>query len=210
MKPVTVISNLESALDAQHLCACKNIAVLRAVHGKPGDENIPFDLAEEIITVAPQCSTLNINDLGCSRFDSANDALEHARQLSRSLGTSGYTGEVTITGSQNVTIAILKKSEWKLAIHSIFNADKVNQYRQAVCENNSTLGFKVCAQNVLMALPPCNSIGSASLVDRGANATTTIVCNKDGKRANQTCTFSDSDTKIRTMPCYWGEPSICS
>ncbi len=215
MSPVNVISDEESILDQKELCKCDNIQVLRAVHGQPGDEEIPFELAEEIVDIAPQCSTLNINDMGCSRFDSANEALSEAKSLAKSLASAGYTGNVTVSGNQTITLAVLKQSELKLKIKALFSGlnpnDMVDMARRFCDNNNTPIQFQVCAEGVKLGLYPCKEPGESSVLERSSSAASTIVCEKNGKRANQSCKYSSDDPEDPDYHlCVWQEASVCN
>ena len=102
---------------------------------------------------------------------------------------------------------------------------------------NTPIGFQVCASGVSLALSPCETPGHVSVIDKGSNGNQTIVCAKDGKRANQRCSFvklnevpdltlSSGDKLVdrlkergygedgcdsgQTCLCKWEEPSVCS
>ncbi len=215
MSPVDVISDEESILDQKQLCKCDNIQVLRAVHGQPGDEDIPFDLAEEIVDIAPQCSNLNINDMGCSRFDSANEALSEAKKLAKSLASAGYTGNVTVSGYQTINMAVLKHSERKLKIKAFFSGlngnDMIDMAKRLCDMNNTPIQFQVCPSGVQLGLYPCKEPGVQSVLERSSSAANTIVCEKNGKRANQSCKYLSNDPEDPYYNiCEWKEASICN
>lgn len=225
MSPVTVISDLESIMDQKSLCECDNIVVLRAVHGAPGEEEIPFALAEEIVEVAPGCSTLDISDMGCSRFDSSTEAVAQAKSLAKQLASSGYTGSVTVTGNQTLTLALNAQAESNpilIRIVGILNGispvkiDEAIENTKKYCEaNNTPIQFQVCASGVQIALYPCKTEGSTSKIDRDNNGSRTIVCESGGKRANQSCSYvtntaCDCDSReCQYCQCRWAKPSIC-
>ena len=103
---------------------------------------------------------------------------------------------------------------------------------------NTPIGFQVCASGVTLALSPCETVGQVSEIDKGSNGNQTIVCAKDGKRANQRCSFVKlNEVPDLTLPsgdklvdvlkakgygedgcrlagqvclCKWDEPSVCS
>ena len=256
VKDPVVVSNYELLFDYRDkLCACRNIEVLAIVHGTPGDEWRPFQEAREIIEVAPQCSSISFDNFRCSGFDSANEALASAKELSRQMAESGYAGTVTLKGRQTVheagdAVAAAKYQITKKLTEGRNPITKfiISQYvkmaaisrpgAKEYCDLvNTPLSFQVCASGVKIALDPCKKPGDVSEVHKGAEATQTIVCEKNGKRANQSCSY----VKLADVPdvtlaegtllsdvlktqgygtdgcdargvclCKWMEPEVCS
>ncbi len=242
---MTVVVDQFEALDRRkELCKCKNIDVRAAVHGSPGDEAEPFTEIREILKVAPQCSNITFENMRCSGFDSADKALRHAKDLAHTMAKNGFGGTVTVNGFQTINISTLHSLVAELKAELLNDAGPIQQIlvRTAVakakqeslqiCSNlNTPMGFQVCAQDVKLLLSPCKTTGQVSIVDKSASATTTIVCQLDGKRANQSCNFIKlndiKDTKLRqsleskgygedgcddTGPCLceWKKPEGCA
>jgi hypothetical protein len=262
---IVVVPELETlSKHKKELCECKNIDVLAAVHGKPGEESEPFREIKEILEVAPQCSNITFENFRCSGFDSATAALAEAEKLSSEMAKNGYAGTVTVKGFQTinnvpttyanlssrldleaeslplvvrlikaprmlVTKSILKKKESATALSEM----------QHVCDiTNTPISFQVCSENVTLALNSCKEPGQVSFLHKSADASQTIVCAKNGKRANQTCTYvplsgvpvrdphtgvdlrdklkqmgygeNGCDSTSKVCLCKWGEAVTCS
>lgn len=226
IKKIVVTANHVSLSDyREELCQCKNIDVLAAVHGSPGDESLPFTETTEILEVAPQCSNITFDNWRCSGFDSVTAAVAEAEKLSKMMAKNGYAGSVTVTGRQSVhsmvqsvemmsatvdeavdsalanfvsedsKITLLEraligsmvlKKKWQIKKRLAKNAPSTQQ----LCDmTNTPITFEVCAEGVRMALAPCKNAGDVSELHKSENATQTIVCAKNGKRANQSCSY---------------------
>ena len=242
---IAVVVNQFEALDRRkELCECENIDVKAFVHGSPGDEAEPFTEIREILKVAQQCSNITFEDMRCSGFDSADKALRHAKDLSHTMAMNGFGGTVTVNGFQTISNYVLDSHIADIKAELLNDAGPIQQILvrttlaklkksslQMCSYLNTPMGFQVCAQDVKLLLDPCKTPGQVSSLDKGASATTTIVCQIDGKRANQSCSYiklSDiKDTKLReslryqgyledgckvsgACLCEWKEPEVCS
>ena len=276
IRNVVVVSHIEALYESEHknrICGCKNIDMFGIVHGKPGQEDLPFKQIKTLLKVAPQCSNIALTHMNCSGFDSVTKALAEADTLSRDMAKSGHEGTVTVTGNQTVTsdpsyfgqriaqydIDVSEKTDSAVVqvakgalgrtTYSVSTilltmiAPRRTLLKGATakefCDHvNTPIGFQVCASGVTLALSPCKPVGHVSEVHKGENATQTILCAKDGKRANQSCsyielkdvpdiTLADGRTLLKTLSdfdygedgckyegqvclCKWEEPSVCS
>ena len=276
IRNVVVVSHIEALYESEHknrICGCKNIDMFGIVHGKPGQEDLPFKQIKTLLKVAPQCSNIALTHMNCSGFDSVTKALAEADTLSRDMAKSGYEGTVTVTGNQTVTSdpsssadvlaqydidvsettdSAVEKAFWSALVKTISPVSTIlmtiraprrvllnGAMQKEFCDHvNTPIGFQVCASGVTLALSPCKPVGHVSEVDKGENATQTILCAKDGKRANQSCsyielkdvpdiTLADGRTLLKTLSdfdygedgckyegqvclCKWEEPSVCS
>jgi len=237
--------NQYEALDKRRsLCKCEIVDVVANVHGAPGDEKEPFSEIKEILEVAPQCSKITFDNKRCSGFDSAAEAFAYAKELSHTMAKNGFGGTVTLTGHQTINTVpnfiVIAKLRSRLAQQNKDarqQMEVLTQFDRGVAESarycsrtNTTLGFRVCAQDVKLVLDTCKSPGQVSKVSK--LGTTTIVCQTKGKRANQSCNYiklSDvkdaKDRKLfkedgysqdgcqdggRTCLCEWRAPEVCS
>jgi hypothetical protein len=222
---IVVVPELETlSKHKKELCECKNIDVLAAVHGQPGEESKPFREITEILEVSPQCSNITFENYRCSGFDSATAALAEAEKLSSDMAKNGYAGTVTVKGVQTVhsvpTTFAMYSSDIEQAVESLSpfarlkiaprmllwkrvlkkgGSAPVNPYSQQFCDSTNTpISFQVCSENVKLVLNSCKVPGQVSEVHKAADATRNIVCAKNGKRANQTCTYVPlSDVPVR-------------
>jgi hypothetical protein len=276
IRNVVVVSHIEALYESEHkntICGCKNIDVFAIVHGKPGQEDLPFKEIKTLLKVAPQCSNINFHNVRCSGFDSVTKALAEADTLSRDMAKSGYKGTVTVTGNQTVTsdpnflgqriaqfdIDMSEKTDSAVVQVAASALERTKKSlgvilqtiiapramllhgaaQKEFCDHvNTPIGFQVCASGVTLALSPCEPVGHVSSVHKGENATQTILCAKDGKRANQSCsyiklkdvpdiTLANGFTLLEVMSamdygddgcrhhgqvclCKWEEPSVCS
>jgi hypothetical protein len=261
---IVVVPELETlSKHKKELCECKNIDVLAAVHGQPGEESEPFREITEILEIAPQCSNITFENFRCSGFDSATAALAEAEKLSSEMAKNGYAGTVTVKGFQTVnnapmTYAMLsghidQKVEsnpqfarlivpvalvTKRVLKMMGNAP-IKASNQQFCDiTNTPISFQVCSENVKLVLSPCKAPDQVSELDKAAGASQTIACAKNGKRANQTCTYvplsgvpvrdsltgvvvrdelkqmgygeNGCDSTSKVCLCKWGEAVTCS
>ena len=265
IRKIVVVPELETlSKHKKELCECKNIDALAAVHGQPGEESEPFREIKEILEVAPQCSNLTFENYRCSGVDSATAALAFAWELSSEMAKNGYAGNVTVKGFQTVNnvpttyanlssrldleaeslplVVRLIKAPRMLITKSILkkkeSATALSQM-QRVCDiTNTPISFQVCSENVTLALNSCKEPGQVSFLHKAADASQTIVCAKNGKRANQTCTYvplsgvpvrvphtgvdlremlkqmgygeDGCDSTSKVCLCKWGEAVTCS
>ena len=191
----------------RHLCDCRNIDILQAAHGYPGQEGLPFEEISNILDVVPQCS-INFHDWRCSGFDNHEAAVAEAKKLSTWMAQNGYAGKIVVNGFQTVNISPLafkdddrlraiadmptsvteKVTLRKLRMKIEYNLSQVT--RDAFCQHiNTPIQFQVCAEGVSLALAPCKEAGSVSIVDKAHAADRTNLCEKNGKQAFQSCSY---------------------
>ena len=200
------------------------MTVLRVAHALPGQEDVSFKLAQQLIKIAPGCPNIDIEDKGCSRFNDADIALAEAKKLAKSMASQGYTGKVRIVGNQTLTFEVLQSVAGTMKILGFLPNPYVSIVKQACEKQNTPIEFTVCAEDVELGLFPCEATNSSSRLDRDHKPDRTIVCSVDGKRANQECLYK-SDKKcpesIGVMECeqfnccdyyscQWQKPSICT
>ena len=262
---IVVVPELETlSKHKKELCECKNIDVLAAVHGKPGEESEPFREIKEILEIAPQCSNITFENYRCSGFDSATAALAEAEKLSSEMAKNGYAGTVTVKGFQTINnvpttyanlssrldleaeslplIVRLIKAPRMLVTKSILkkkeSATALSEMKQFCDITNTPISFQVCSENVTLALNSCKEPGQISFLHKAADASQTIVCAKNGKRANQACAYvplsgvpvrdphtgvdlrdklkqmgygdNGCDSTSKVCLCKWGEAVTCS
>lgn len=207
-----IVKGLSEALtsgDRAEMCACRNVDVIVASHGYPGQEHVPFKEVSKIVDIAPRCSTINVDNWRCSSINNEKEAQKYAEELSVRLATSGYTGKVTIKGYQTVhwqihqsTEVKNRQDEWsiieRIAESPTQRARMKLEYLldsasdMLVCDYlNTPLEFQVCPSEVKLALSPCKAPGSVSILDKAHGADQSILCQKDGLRASQSCAYID-------------------
>lgn len=234
---------LDGTMSSQ-LCGCHDIEVIFERHGSPWEENLTFDETKQIVEIYPTCSNIQINDIRCSWFDNVNDALGHAKKLQRDLAKMGYKWTISIYGAQTVNfmtadkyidrrISFWKKTlfrsyalvSWRFDLALAKLPDIIKSEWNNCYAKNTPLGFKVCASDTKLLLYPCEKQWSESVLDRETNATRTIICEHQGKKANQTCVYKsnkkewpgcvnedgsivDFSAKCPYFRCVWWQPEL--
>ena len=226
--------------------ACRNFTVDDTACTRFDKLNVAFAEAEELsrhLATLGYSGTVTVTgNQTITAWNPSSEAIEFAKwniEVHEKIDSSGLSPlQRFLRNLKHVP----QKMSVSRQMRKIYGEDLVKLQRLSVdnvCNQvNTPVSFRVCASGVNLALSPCKPVGHISYVDKGAKATQTIVCAKDGKRANQSCSYIKlKDVPDSTLPdgrklreywtdihfgedgcgfggaaclCKWEEPSVCS